>query len=352
MSVQIRQSLTYTAEQRAHLRAIIDQDAEAQIHWRRLKQQADALLPLVPRPLETIHFEGLLNTHPDRIVTTRHLEDMDHLALLIDACAASGSAVYAQAVREMVLAWASTYRPTGNAINDNKMDAVIAGYDLLAPDWQPADQRSIEDWMVRMAHLGIESVQDRPNTANNNWHTKRLNLIGTVGVICRQPDLIAYALAGYPDYLANGLFSDGTSVDFHRRDALHYHQSGLKPLVVLARFMKREGLQLWDLAAENGASVRRSIDWMIPYVDGTCQHAEWVNTQSTLDRQRAAAGIAFYETGKPYDPQNALELFELATHFDRKYLEIVRKITGSSAIRYPTWQTVAAAAGTGGDEWA
>jgi hypothetical protein len=342
MAIDIRQSLSLDLKQRQRLKELVQSDASAQQRWLQLQSQAEARLAYRPHPLAVIHFEGLLNTNPDRIASTSCLMDMDDLAVLNDAYAVSGQERYALAVRDYVLAWTQTYLPTGNPINERMLEAVLVGYDLLGERWNSSETAIIEDWMKRMADLEIQSGIDRPRSTTNNWHTKRLSIVGTIGVICRLPENIAYAHAGYQAYLAASLFPDGSSVDFHQRDALSYHQSGLKPLVVLARTLQQVGLELWPYHAASGASTARSIDWLIPYVDGSQVHAEWVNTQSKLDRQRAEAGIDFYQTGKPYDPLNALELFELASYFDPRYLNVVRLLTHNSD-RYPTWLAVVCA---------
>ena len=343
MALDLRQCLAFSSEQRRKLADLIDSDSEAAARSAEMLAEAVSYLNFKPQPLEVIHFEGLLNTDPARIETTRHLYDMDHLGLFVSAQAALGEDCFAQQVRAYVTAWASTYKPTGNPINERMLEAVLAGYDLLSPEWSPEEKMMIETWMRRVAELEIESARMRPGSTRNNWHTKRLSLVGQIGVILKDQPLIDYAVDGYHEYIGVGLYPDGSTEDFHKRDALSYHQSGLKPLLILARMMLRNGIKLFEYQHSNGVAVRRSIDFMIPFLDGTNVHAEFVNTQADIDHRRAAAGIPFYKTGKPYDPRDALELFELATFFDPAYLDIVRRITNSSAQRYPTWLAVACA---------
>lgn len=340
MGLDIRQALAYTPQQRQRLAERMQDDSSARQQGEQILVLAEQRLTKQPHPLPVIYFEGLLNTDERRVETSRCLMDMDDLALLNDAYAISSRQDIAEAIRAYVLAWANTYQPTGNPINERKLEAVLYGYDLLRSHWSIAESSAVEEWMKHIAKLEIQSGHDRPQSTRNNWHTKRLCLVGAIGIICNQPELIAYAVDGYRPYLEAGLLPDGSSVDFHQRDALSYHQSGLKPLVVLARMMRRSGVDLWPIQAENGASTPRSIDWLIPWVDGSQVHAEWVNTTVQLDRRRAEAGIPFYQTGKRYDPLDALELFELASYFEPRYLDVVRLLTNNSS-RYPTWLAVA-----------
>jgi hypothetical protein len=66
-----------------------------------------------------------------------------------------------------------------------------------------------------------------------------------------------------------------------------------------------------------------------------------VNTKESLDRERAAAGIAYYKPGKPFEPKAALETFEFASAFDPRLTATVAKLLGRpAAMRFPSWQTV------------
>ncbi len=73
-----------------------------------------------PRPLSVLHYEGLLETNPDRIDTQKSLADIDKLISYIYASYRQGSQYYASQIKRFVLAWSDTYQPTGNTINENK----------------------------------------------------------------------------------------------------------------------------------------------------------------------------------------------------------------------------------------
>lgn len=343
MSTEFRQVIALSAQERSKLQKLIVEDSEAIAQWQMIQQEADSCLGTSPRPLRVIHYEGLLHTEPSRIDTTISLSGMDSLCVLLYAYQGSGSAAYRGKILDYLLAWARTYEPTGNPINEQKLEPVLVGCYELKETFIPGEWDAIRAWLKRIAQAEIEHAVQNPRSTRNNWHTKRLLIVGLIGLLLADAHLVDYAINEYYQYVEACLYPDGSSNDFRQRDALHYHQSGLKPLVVLARILKHSGVDLWNFESPSGASVRKSIDFMLPFVDGTQVHAEWVNSQSNIDHRRAAAGLAYYQPGKPFDPRDALEVFELASYFEPRYIPLVRKITQSSADRFPTWLTVISA---------
>lgn len=344
MSTEFRQVFALTAQERNRLKQLIQEDKEAQACWQAIQQEANSCLSASPRPLRVIHYEGLLHTEPSRIDTTISLRGMDSLVALLYAYQGSGNTAYRDKIREYVLAWVNTYEPTGNPINEQKLEPVLVGCHALKETFSTVEWDLISRWVRRIAQAEIDHAAQKPRSTRNNWHTKRLLIVGLIGLLIEDAHLMDYSVTEYHQYIEACLYPDGSSNDFRQRDALHYQQSGLKPLVVLARIFKHNGIDLWTAESSSEASVQKSIDFMIPFVDGTQVHAEWVNSQSDIDHRRAAAGLAYYQPGKPFDPRDALEVFELASYFEPRYLPLVKRITHSAAERFPTWLTVLSAA--------
>lgn len=314
--VDIRQAILLTKTQREKLSRLVRADKDARKLWEALRAEADTLVDDTPRPIAVMHYEGMLDTHPDRIATEGSLKDMDKLVVLSQAWAASGQAKYGKKAVDYVVAWSGTFIPTGNPINENKLEAVLAAYYLLK-DLIPSEERGeITAWMRRIAEREMESGKNIPAAAQNNWHSKRVKLVALIGHILNDPTFTTYAKRAFEGYVSVGLLPDGSSQDFVQRDALSYHQSGLKPLLIVALFLGAEGKALYHWSSPSGSSLKKSVDFVLPYAEGKKVHREWVNTKVALDRERGKAGIAYYKPGKPFDPVSAVELFELASVFD------------------------------------
>jgi len=176
-----------------------------------------------------------------------------------------------------------------------------------------------------------------------------MKLVGTLGLILNRETYVAYALEQAKKYIDKALYGDGTSRDLQQRDALSYHVSGLKPLMTFAITMdqlgkNKNGLQTFNYQNPAGGSLRKSVDFVVPYAMGEKQHPEWVNTKVELDRQRAAAGIAHYQPGTLYEPEQSREMFELASYFDPKYRKVVQHLMKGRVQEFDSWFSVLVAA--------
>jgi hypothetical protein len=257
----------------------------------------------------------------------------------------SGNAAYRDKAREYVLAWTKTFYPNGNTINENKMEPVINAYPLLRDTFSAAEKTAIEAWLRRMATKEIETNGWKHRDHKlDNWDAKQFKLVGAIGFILNDRAFIDYAVDGYKRYIAQGLYPDGSSNDLKSRDALSYHISGLNSLLVLAMMAEQHGVNIeggfYNYVAPNGASMRKSVEYVVPFANGVMQREEWKNTTVGLDRERAAAGIEYYKPGKPFNPKSAVELLELASYFDPGLVRLVSMLRGTTAVRYPTRLTL------------
>ncbi|GHB53183.1 alginate lyase family protein [Persicitalea jodogahamensis] len=341
----IPETILLTQSQQKYLRQIISTSAAAQALWSKVEQEAKGYLGDQPRSLRSIYYEGLLDTNPDRIDTEKSLRDMDKLAAWLFAYYVTQDATYARKAKTYILAWASTYQPTGNPINENKFEPLIHSYQAMKMHFSKAEQGQVEHWLTEIA----EAELAYPNIPQNNWKTKQIKLIGTIGLIVGREGFERYAVEGLKKYVDGALYEDGTSRDLRQRDAMSYHVSGLKPLLVTAITMDqfkndKGGSQIFNYRNPAGGSIRASVDFVVPYALGEKVHEEWVNTKVELDRQRAAAGIAHYQPGTPYEPEQSREMFELASYFDSRYHQVLRHLTKENSLEFDSWFSVLVAA--------
>jgi len=271
-----------------------------------------------PDPLVEIHYEGMLDNNPARIETVRHLEDMDKLALFYWHHAFFGDTHSLKKMMDYSLGWAAMFQPTGNPINENKLLPVVYAYAYLKPHMESRQQNMMKDWLRKMARTEIEN--DR--VPLNNWETKRINLVGTIGLLLEDDKLVSWAEEKAAYYVEHALFADGSSADIRQRDALSYHVSGLKPLLQFLITLELEagrGKDFFYKKSADGASVAGSLDYVLPYAKGEKIYRQWENSKVKLDQERAAAGLEKYQPGVAYDPEKAYETMALAAYFDDKY---------------------------------
>ncbi|MEM6332591.1 MAG: alginate lyase family protein [Planctomycetota bacterium] len=322
----------------AALRREVERDASAGALAAEAAAQAEAILPMEPTPLRVIHYEGLVNTDPRRIDTVKSLKQMGDVAWLMRHWQASGDPRCVAALKAAVVAWANTYEINGNDVNENKFFPLLVAYDALRDGFAEDDRARIDAWVRAMGEIHLVRVQSSDHFTNR--YNKSVRMVAMCGRILDEPAWTREAVAGVERFVTHSLRADGTSLDLEERDSLTYHGSALKPPLELAALLGEAGADLYDWESPQGGSLRRSVEYMVPYATGEKTHKEWVNTTIGLDRRRAEAGLEAYRPGRLYEPSRALGVLEAACAFDAELLPIVAELAERPGATYPTWRTL------------
>jgi hypothetical protein len=307
---------------------------------------ADQALMEAPHPIDTIRSEGLLQGDPKKTATQTALKDMGKMyALALMYKLDRDSACLIQ-LDQYFHAWAETDKPRGDPIDDTNLDPVIEAYDMVKTDVSAGTNRMVRDWLRATVDAEITAVYNRPNraTSYNNWHSHRLKIIGEIGFATGDTAFEGYAIRGLEAQIGRNLRPDGPSEDFVTRDALHYHVYDLEPLLQLAILLKRAtGVDYYSWVSPAGSSIRKSVEWLLPYVTGEKTHAEFVNSTVAFDRQRAANGEAAYKAGSGWEVKNGVRTLVLAGYFwGPGLMDTARKAAGTDD-RYISWESVVVA---------
>ncbi len=341
--LEIRNVLPLDEAARARLARIVAESEDA----RRLLDEKKAALPAIadktPRPLAVLVYEGRLNTDPQRHKTVRHLYDFDHIGAWFEVWQATGDADLARRLREFISAWAAVYKPTGNDVNEYKLMPLFTAYVALRQDFEAEERERIDAWLRDIAERHLAAAR-RLERATNNRFAKSLRIVATAALALDEDSWRDACIAAVHALVKRGLYPDGSSHDFRTRDTLTYHTTTLRPMMDIALLTRDRGESLYEWVAPNGASIKKSVDFVVPYARREKVHAEWVNTQVDIDRRRAAAGIPHYQPGRPYDPVQAVPLLEEAEFFDPSLGPIVADLVGRPGSRFPTWRLVLNAA--------
>jgi hypothetical protein len=333
-------SITVTDAQLPRLRELVKSDAEAGAQFAKLSREAEAALKDAPNPIAKIQTEGKVGTDPARIQTEKSLADMKKINALGWGYAVTGDARYSTKAREFILAWAGLNVPTGDPIDETSLERLFEGYDLTRSQFAPADQALVQKWLRKIVQAETEHANAHKDTAINNWNSHRIKIIGLAGYVLGDAYIAQRAKDGYRKQIAQNLQADGSSLDFHERDALHYHCYDLEPLLALAVAARMNGFDLYKEVSPKGASLEKSVKFLVPYCTGEKQHAEYVNSKVAFDRKRADAGDASFAAGRPFAPSEGARTLELAAAFDSAFTPVYFTATGKSPSKYPSWQFV------------
>lgn len=323
---------------------LVGRDPAAAERFAELRRRADAALSAEPSPLVAVVYEGRLDTDPERIKTKVALKDMSALGAMSDVLAVTTEPRYADGIHRYVMAWATTTKLSGNPINENKLTPLIAAYGQARDAFPEADRRTVDAWLHDLAG------KQEAGKFRGNWNTKRVKLLAFIGRATGDAGLTERAVAAYRQHVASELYADGTSFDLQERDALHYHFGAVNPLLVVAASLRPTGVDLYNDVAASGASLRRSVEYVVPFADGTKTRQEWRNSTVEFDRLRAANGDAKFTPGRAFVPSEAVETLELAGQFDPELAKLAARIAAASAGQgdkagtYSSWRAVVTAA--------
>ena len=207
---------------------------------------------------------------------------------------------------KFILAWATTTEPTGNPIDGTNLDTLIESYDLTGMAMSATDRQTVDAWLGQIALRQINERKQNSATGFNNWNSHRLKLVGLIGFVLQDRQLIQMAVDGFHQQIAADLLPDGSSFDFHERNALHYHCYTLEPLLMLAIAAHQNGITgLYQYAAPNGASLAKSVAFLVPFAQGKLEHRGIRQLEGRLrspPRRSRPEGISGRH---PFDPKGA-----------------------------------------------
>ncbi len=300
---------------------------------------APALLKEEPHPVPQIISQGRLKSDPDRIRSLASLQDMAKIQTLTSAWLVNSQPDFAAQARRFILAWARTCHSTGDAINDTKFEPMLWACDWLAPTFSPPERAEVEAWL-REVHDKVLRSRSLPPTRYNNNFSHRIKTAGLCAFLLHDETLIAAIEPLLQQQIEKNLRPDGSSFDFHERDALHYHCYTLEPLLSLALAFRTRGRDYYHYTSPSGSSIEKSVRFLASYARGEQQHAEYVNSKQPFDRERGEAGDSSFVTGRLFRPEESLRVFELSSAFDASYRKLAAQLAGSPDAEYPTWFSV------------
>jgi len=290
-----------------------------------------------PNPIDTIRTEGLLKGNPKKIKTQNALADMNKMFVLALQFRLNGDKIYLDRSLSFLTAWAEINRPNGDPIDDTNLDKAVEAYDLIKNNIAAKDKLKIEKWLHEMAFAEINSKRMKSGraTAKNNWNAHRLKVVGEIGYVLNDHELIDWMITNLKSHIHINLNPDGTSLDFKERDAMHYHIYDLEPMLKLAIMINRaSGENFYTFQSATGSSIKKSVDWLLPYISGDKQHEEYVNTTVKFDRDRAKNNEPGFVSGTMFEPKSALPVLQLSVYFDANQIPLLNKIS-----KGVSWQT-------------
>jgi hypothetical protein len=230
--------------------------------------------------------------------------------------------------RGFVSAWARTYQPNLNPIDETDLKQVFEAYALIRDNLEAAERDAADAW-IRRFYDGYLGGMTRRRVAGNpdrkNWQSHRLKIATAAAAALGDATLLAPLRPLFEEHVAANIRDDGSTEDFHERDALSYTTYSLLPLVEAALIARTAGVDWVAPGTPTRARLVAALDWLEPYAMGRKQHIEFVRSSVKFDQVRMQAGMAGHQQA-PWQPVNARELYWHAAYLEPRFLAVAQAL--------------------------
>jgi hypothetical protein len=301
---------------------------------------AQKALTETPDPVAEIQSQGLLEGNPAKIASTKAVEDSYKVYSLALVYRLYNDKTYLDQATAFLLAWSNTNKASGDPINETKLENMITGYDLVRGQTSTKNKKTIDTWLESIADAEVNSASAKPGrgTAINNWNSHRIKIITLIAYTLHTKKYNEFITTALEKQLAVNLNPDGTTHDFVERDAFHYHTYDLEPLLTTCIAIYRAtGKDYFNYQTPNGSSIKKCVDFMVPYMLGDKTHGEFVKSTVSFDLQRAKNNEKGYKAGTLFNPESGLYTLSLAAYFIPGDITTIKR-SMSKAPGYFNWQ--------------
>ena len=258
--------------------------------FERILEAAHKAERVPPAPARIIHSAGVTDqSSPEFATSRRAFQDADNFLFLAMAYRLTGKSGYRESALAIVNAWAQVNQPTGQPIDETRLETFLWGLDLLGPE---ADNAPVRAWLERWS-AATHAYSFGPKTESNNHMTHHLKIALMLDkYLGRTADYERDLAAALRQEKVNLASADGRSLDYRQRDAMHYHMFDL---------------EAWTEIALLTGCCRSSIDRAFAFFEKQMrehpEHIEFANSTVPIDSKRASEGFEYagahpYEIGK------------------------------------------------------
>jgi hypothetical protein len=181
--------------------------------------------------------------------------------------------------------------------------------------WTDADAVALQQWMRAYVTWLVESPYGKDEAKNGNNHETWYDVqVAALAIYDGQSTLARRTLIGARNRIARQIQPDGRQPrELERTRSWDYSIFNLRAFFDLATLSERANLDLWNYRTADGRSLRKALDYLVPFASGD---RKWTDAQIT--------------------PFRASELYPLlrrgaAAWKEPKYLDLAQKVGGASA---------------------
>lgn len=282
-----------------------------------------------PNPIKKIDSMGRLRGDPIKEKSLKALEDLKILEYFNLSFLLTENVIYQRKILEFVLAWVKNLKSEGNPINDTKIENLLYSIDLIKGSISTNDLSQINLFLKNFLKQEYESFLKSPsNLLAHNFHNHRIKIIGMCSLLLQDSFFLKWSEDQLFHQINTIIETDGKTVDFIKRNALHYHCYTLEPLLKLKIILSLNSTH--SFLDHSNKAIQKSINFLLPYVRNEKVHLEFLNTKIPFDIQRSNNLEPDFIIGKPFNPKRALDVLCLASYFDPSLKDTIEALSDQS----------------------
>lgn len=282
---------------------------------------------LTPSALKHLHTEGLLPGQGIHDQSIQAEKDFRLMQLSAVAWENGMGEKWLDTAKKYLFTWINTYQPDFNPIDETTFDKMIQTYSIVKNSLSEQERRDANKYFYNWANEYIAQMNNAPriSTWSNNWQSHRIKLITLMAVAINNNHLLDESRRLFQEQISQNIDSNGETLDFKQRDAIHYVVYDLQPLVQAALAAQKTGEDWYHWTSPSGSSLAKAVNWLTPYVNGSQKHNEFTNSEVKFDRLRKEKGIKGFNG--LFDPTMAKELYWASSNFDKRLIPIARNLS-------------------------
>ncbi|MDQ3440832.1 MAG: alginate lyase family protein [Planctomycetota bacterium] len=178
-------------------------------------------------------------------------------------------------------------------IETNRLRDVVDADGLLAGSqhWSADDSKQLKAWFKEFLTYLIESEQGKKEQAAPNNHGTFWGVqAATYALYLDDTELAKKIIQKHgPGRIAKQIEPDGRQPEeLERTKAFDYSRYNILAHEDLAMLGERVGVNVWAYQTDDGRSLRKAIDWMLPFMTGD---AKWQYKQISDPKMKEAATV-------------------------------------------------------------
>ena len=276
-----------------------------------LQKRSNKLLQLPSHPIPILGSSGKIDMNDPHLIASREaLKDAERAALLALTYRLTRNVDYFHKTREILTNWARVNKPTGNPIDETKLEGMIWAYDLIACDLSDDDNAQLLDWFKRLRKQKLVWTFG-PITRTNNYRVHQLKMLLLLDKVLRrysdwQNDIDSAVILS----TINLHPTTGMSVDYLQRNALYYHNYVIQPWIEISLITG----SCWE-------PVKQAFAFLSKKIQAHQVSGEFLHSKATIDTLRAGGGFKYAIKGGTFDISKAAPTIVMYYTVDRSHPE-------------------------------